>query len=445
LDKAGLELAQMSEVAYRLTLFVRCRVVVLAGIVTMVIAGGALAPRAATAHLVSISVVQLEFKKDRVTGEVRLPFDKLVFLPFEAETEEEAVAWIRRYVSHHISARGPHGKAWDVRIGGGETQKGRSGFELVFDLSLFPPGGKVTGFDLTYDAIIEQIPTHTAIVLLRSDGGDNRELGVFKKDQRILHVPVNGSSVSHFDEFKSAIGLGVEHISEGSDHLLFLLMLLVPAPLMIRRGRWVRCDDPLRSVIRIVHVVTAFAIGHSITLALAGFGLIHVPSRPVEALIALSILVAAIHVLRPLIPRGEPVIAVTFGLVHGLAFASLLGELDLDRSSLVFALFGFNLGIELTQLLVVALIMPSVYLLSRTPIYAPFRIAGGLLGIVLAGSWLLQRTTLTPSDPFESVTDSLFVQHPFLLSAGLAAFATGAYLLSSARAPLLGPAQQLSE
>ncbi len=399
------------------------------------------------AHQLSTSVVQLEVESDRIKGEVRLPFDSLVLLPLpEGVSEESLIAWIRRYVSRHTAARGANGKAWDVRVSGGHTEQGNGVNEFVLGLSLVPPNGKVTDFDLSYDAIIERIRTHRAIAVLRSDGGDRRTLGVFELDRRTLHVEagVNGTSVSRLDEFKSAVGLGVEHISEGADHLLFLMMLLLPAPLMIRHRRWVRCDDPWRSVLRIVHVVTAFAVGHSITLALAGLGLIHVPSRPVEALIALSILVASIHVIRPLIPRGEAVIAVTFGLVHGLAFASLLGELGLDRGSLVVSLLGFNLGIELTQLGVVALLMPSLYLLSRTAIYTPFRIAGGLLGIVLSSSWLLQRTTLTPTDPFEFLTSGL-VEHPLLFSTAMAGFAIAAYCLSSARAPLTRAAHQLSE
>jgi hypothetical protein len=93
-------------------------------------------------------------------------------------------------------------------------------------------------------------------------------------------------------------------MAEGADHLLFLFMLLIPPPLVVRRRRWERSDER-RSAWRIVHVVTAFALGHSITLALAGLGLI------------------------------EAAIATGFGLVHGLAFAALIGELGLDRGALV--------------------------------------------------------------------------------------------------------------
>ncbi|MFI6035545.1 HupE/UreJ family protein [Streptomyces sp. NPDC051315] len=114
----------------------------------------------------------------------------------------------------------------------------------------------------------------------------------------------------------------------------------------------------------------------SLTLALAASGVVRVPSQPVETLIALSIAVSAVHATRPLVARGEVLIAAGFGLVHGLAFASLIGDLGLGRGSLVTTLLGFNLGIGLTQLLVVALMMPSLLVLARTALYPAFRVGG---------------------------------------------------------------------
>jgi hypothetical protein len=79
----------------------------------------------------------------------------------------------------------------------------------------------------------------------------------------------------------AALQLGVKHIGEGADHLLFVIMLLLPAPLLARRGRWTRTDNLRRNCWRVVHVVTAFAVGHSITVALAALGYISVPTRVV--------------------------------------------------------------------------------------------------------------------------------------------------------------------
>jgi len=191
--------------------------------------------------------------------------------------------------------------------------------------------------------------------------------------------------------FASIFRLGIRHISEGTDHLLFLLALLLPAPLLVFGTRWAGFAGGRQSVLRILKVVTAFTVGHSFTLALAAWGLLHISSRPIELLIAGSILVSAAHALRPLFPGREPVIAVFFGLIHGLAFASTLGELGLGRWERVSSILSFNLGIETMQLTVVAVIMPSLILLSRTRAYSFIRISGALFAGFASLGWVTQR------------------------------------------------------
>ncbi|WP_149830640.1 HupE/UreJ family protein, partial [Streptomyces tailanensis] len=254
--------------------------------------------------------------------------------------------------------------------------------------------------------------------ILKTD--DAETLGIVDFDTKSLEVPAGEGS--WLRGFATTAALGTEHVGEGADHLLFLLMLLIPAPLVAAGGRWRAAPSPRRSVVRVVHVVTAFAIGHSLTLALAATGVIDLPTRPVETLIALSIAVSAVHAVRPLVSHGEVLIAAGFGLVHGLAFASLIGDLGLDRGSLVTTLLGFNLGIELTQLLVVALMMPSLIVLARTALYPAFRIGVALTGLLFSVSWTLERAALTSSDPFEGVQTWL-VEHPLLVAVTVAALA----------------------
>jgi hypothetical protein len=179
-----------------------------------------------------------------------------------------------------------------------------------------------------------------------------------------------------------------------------------------------------------VHVVSAFAVGHSITLALGAFGLIHLPTRAVESGIALSVLVSAIHAIRPLVRGGEVLIAGSFGLLHGLAFAALIDQLHLGRAGLVVDLLGFNLGIEIAQLLVVALVMPSLFVLSRTGSYRIVRPTLGALGAVFALGWLGERTGVQSSNRLEPVSEVL-VNHPLLIAMALALGAGLAWLLSS--------------
>jgi hypothetical protein len=191
--------------------------------------------------------------------------------------------------------------------------------------------------------------------------------------------------------FASIFRLGMRHIAEGTDHLLFLLALLLPAPLLALGSRWAGFAGARQSLLKILKVVTAFTIGHSITLALAALGLVRVPSRPIEVLIALSILVSAVHALRPLFPGREALIAAFFGLIHGLAFAATLGELGLGRWERVAGILAFNLGIETMQLIVVAAIMPPLVLISRTRANPFLRIGGALFAGFASLGWFAER------------------------------------------------------
>jgi hypothetical protein len=191
--------------------------------------------------------------------------------------------------------------------------------------------------------------------------------------------------------FACVFRLGMRHIAEGTDHLLFLLALLLPAPLMVIGSRWAGFAGVRQSLLRILKVVTAFTVGHSITLALAALGFVPVPSRPIEVLIAVSIFVSAAHALRPLFPGREAAIAAFFGLIHGLAFATTLAELGLGRWARVAGILGFNLGIETMQLIVVAAIMPSLVLMSRTSAYQFLRIGGALFAGFASLGWIAER------------------------------------------------------
>jgi HupE / UreJ protein len=186
-----------------------------------------------------------------------------------------------------------------------------------------------------------------------------------------------------------------------------------------------------RCLFKIAGVVTAFTMGHSMTLAAGALDLLHLPSRPIETLIAVSILVSAVHGLRPLFPGREAAIAGFFGLVHGLAFATTLAELGLGRWERVASIFGFNLGIETMQLIVVMAALPSLVLLSRTRLYAGIRTAGALFAAIAAGGWIAQRLWDAPN-PADAVVSSLAHAAPWI-ALGLTLLGIGAWRTSALR------------
>ncbi|MDT7846723.1 HupE/UreJ family protein [Streptomyces justiciae] len=397
------------------------------------LAGGLASP--AGAHPMSTSAVLLDIGDDRVEGEVRLPLDRLSVAVHRDLTRANVLGadrvFLKNYTAGHIAAAADDGRSWGVTLGTGSVRTIDGTPHLVYPLELRPPDGQVTDFRLRYDVIVEELLTHRIFVTVRYDfdrgilkTDDAETLGVLDHETQSLDVPAGQGS--WLRGFATTAGLGIEHVGSGADHLLFLLMLLLPAPLTAAGGRWrAAAPSARRSVVRVVHVVTAFAIGHSLTLAAAAAGLLDVPSRPVETLIALSIAVSAVHAVRPLAARGEVLIAAGFGLVHGLAFASLIGDLGLARGSLVTTLLGFNLGIELTQLLVVALLMPSLAVLAGTGAYTAFRVGVAGVGLVFSVSWMLERAGLTPADPFEGVQTWL-VENPLLIASAVAVLALAA-------------------
>ena len=173
--------------------------------------------------------------------------------------------------------------------------------------------------------------------------------------------------------------LGVDHILTGYDHLLFLAALLLPG------GR----------LLTLLEIITAFTLAHSITLALAVLGVVTMPERLIECVIAASIVwVAVENVLLPRAPSRRFMISFLFGLVHGFGFASALTALDLPRRNLAVALLGFNVGVEAGQALVVGLLLPLLVWMRHRP-WEPEVVRAASLAVAAIGfAWLVERLLL---------------------------------------------------
>jgi len=142
----------------------------------------------------------------------------------------------------------------------------------------------------------------------------------------------------------------------------------------------------------VLKVVTAFTIAHSITLSLAALSVIALPSRLVESTIALSVVLAALNNLKPLVAERRWAVAFAFGLIHGFGFASVLTDLGLPQGALLLALVGFNFGVELGQLAIVCAFLPLAYALRDSWFYRRVVFAGGSAAIALLASvWLTER------------------------------------------------------
>jgi hydrogenase/urease accessory protein HupE len=190
-----------------------------------------------------------------------------------------------------------------------------------------------------------------------------------------FHIPdVKTGGSAWFDRAVAFFALGVEHLLTGYDHILFLLAVIIAMT--------------LRETIK---AITAFTIAHSLTMALAFFGLVSLPTAVVEPLIALTIVYVAFENVFAASTRWRWLLTFVFGLVHGLGFVGVLKEITVSRSELVLSLVSFNIGIEFGQLLVVVIAVPLFHRLGSyawgTALRRWFSLSVGGLGIV----WVVQR------------------------------------------------------
>lgn len=197
--------------------------------------------------------------------------------------------------------------------------------------------------------------------------------------------------------FAGFVAEGVHHILIGTDHVLFLLALMLPAVVLGARQRDTAATAQVAStwtdaLLQVAKVVTAFTVAHSITLAIAVLGYANPPSRIVESLIAASVVLAAIDNLKRFLPGVRWQLAFAFGLVHGFGFAGALKELGLDSGALARSLIGFNLGVELGQLGIVAIALPLAWWVRDTHFYRRVVVGGGSVAIAaIAALWFAER------------------------------------------------------
>ena len=244
---------------------------------------------------------------------------------------------------------------------------------------------------LRYDLIFAQDNLHRG--LLKVDLPGNQSSALLSPERPQAQVSVADSSA--WRVFGRYAIEGVWHIWIGIDHIVFLLSLLVLAPLQSSRQRvvhWPPAKQVRPVVLDVLAVVTAFTVAHSITLGLTITGWLTPPADWVEPAIALSVVLAALNNLLGFSALQRWRLALVFGLVHGFGFASVLLDLGLPTSALLAALGGFNIGVELGQLAIVGVFLPLAWGLRRTRFYRWVVVAGGSVAIVVLGLfWTLQR------------------------------------------------------
>jgi hydrogenase/urease accessory protein HupE len=327
----------------------------------------------ALAHATATGLVRIEFAADRAhyvlsVALPELPAQSAAILTAAANGDRVAAEKVaeaaRRSVT--VDLAGSRCRTGRVRIGGAGANETRATVEIDFNCDA--SHGRL---DITEDWRAFLGEHYQTLGNIRTSSGERQV--TFGEESRTASVDIDRTVATGWFDF---VKLGVEHILTGYDHLLFLVALLATA-----RGVW-----------SVVRIVTAFTLAHSVTLSVAALGFVRIPDRIIEPLIAATIVWVALENLFAAEPdRRRWIWSFGFGLVHGFGFASALGELGLKGATLVRGLVGFNVGVEIGQLIFVAVFLPALMWLSRgrgarlTPRIASLAVAA------IGTYWLVER------------------------------------------------------
>jgi hypothetical protein len=394
--------------------------------------------RPAAAHDVRGEVVLLDIGDHAIDVELRVPARQLetasgIRLGHEVAAAVRAQqADLRAYAARMVGARSEDRREWAVDVGPVAYARHGDQGEVVFHAHLIAPAGATARwFALRDDLVLGRVTTANVYVFVRSDlqtgilDGEPALLGYLHYQQRELVVDRNAGSRAR--GLVAVFKLGARHIADGTDHLLFLLVLLIPAPLLASAGRWAGRRTVRSSLLATARIVTAFTLGHSLTLIIGAVHGAVLPTSAVESLIAVSILVTAAHAARPVFPDRESLIALAFGLIHGLAFAATLSSIGVDGVSLAIGVLGFNLGVEAMQLAILVVTVPWLLMLARHPVYRAVRVVVAAGAAIAATAWLAERA-LGLRTPVPAVVERL---------AGHAGWGLAALVIGSVTAELV--------
>ncbi len=320
--------------------------------------------------------------------------------PDEVTSEEIAAieAQIRDYNASNLSINSPDGTDWEITFTGEvEAIETENQFYAAFQFdveNVFASAPRA--FDVTFTGIFDD-DTHSAAVVMRTDPVTGVFLnegdavpGFITPNQATL--PVDLDEPNTIRALTGTIELGMQHIFIGTDHILFVLVLLIPAVMTYSLvDGWAPVPSFRSGLWRVMKIATAFTLAHSITLTLGGLEIIQLPGKLVETIIALSIVATAFHNLKPIFANKEALIAFIFGIFHGFGFAGLLSDLGVGNGQRFLSLFGFNVGVEIGQAVIILLLFPALFLLRRTSVYVPLLRIGSLVLAAVATIWALER------------------------------------------------------
>jgi len=358
----------------------------------------------AQAHALEQSYLFLVLGDDAVKGYFELPLTDLnrgLGLDFpldESATADDVGARLDRlqaYVRDKVQFA-LEGQPAEIRFEGHDLLDVGFARFAVLHFSLPPTGQPPRFIDVEFGVLLDEVEDHRTMLVIAEDwrtGTFDNESQValtFDPDHRRQRLDL--SSATPLNGFLGMVRQGTHHIWVGIDHVLFLVALLLPAVLRREPGGYEPVASARTALWNVTKLVTVFTLAHSLTLGAAALGWFVLPPRLVESVIALSIALAALDLVYPLFGRRILWVVFVFGLFHGFGFASVLGSMSVPASYLPLTLLGFNVGVELGQLAIVAAAFPLLFLLRASVFYRRYVLVVSAAGLVAVSLyWFTER------------------------------------------------------
>jgi hypothetical protein len=372
----------------------------------IVVALTALAPRQLHAHAQGEDYVMFKFLERSIEGHFEIPtldLEEKLGLTIDLGDDKgvasvtASAATVQAYIARHFAIGPEGGTPYALEFVRYDTLSLAQGLFARYHFRVETPDLLPDRLAIRHQMFYENDRLHRGLVLVEYNAKTNTTYPgeytamVFNPDNSEQTLDLN--AIPSIMTPRDMIVQGVWHIWIGIDHILFLLALMLPTVLVRRSDRWEPVETFSGAFLNLLKIVTVFTVAHSITLVLAALDVISLPSRLVESIIALSIVLVALNNIFVKVREGSLLIILGLGLFHGLGFASVMGDLPFRMVDVLRVVIGFNIGVELGQVAIVAVLFPLLFLLRRGGLYQPLVLRGASMVLVLiSGWWFVQRS-----------------------------------------------------
>lgn len=336
------------------------------------------------------SYINLEFREFDVRAEAILPVADLEFA-YGKKIDVD----LPSYISAHIHVKSEDGVAWHIEVEKPLLKKLGASGNVNVNMTFRPPSNYSTRRFMLFSSILNhKILNHRTYVIVKSDwdsgtSPNNPEgIGVIYSSSNDLNVFRDEQNI-----WKGIVGMfqaGLIHVRQGFDHIVFIVILILPMPFLYTRTRRDKFGELKNSGWHLFNLAAVFSVGHTAALLCGCVGWFRWPIGVMEILIAVIIIISAIHVFWPIVAGKEWILPLAFSVIHGLAYSSIISDSGLSAGRLVLSIIGFNLGVLVMQMLIMVFFAPWFFIAAESSLYRIVKYTVALVGIFLSLFWIYE-------------------------------------------------------